>query len=361
VPVLEDDRKVALALRSLSKDYGTGPAVRDVTLEVRGGEFFSILGPSGCGKTTLLRMIAGFEEPSGGRVFINGRDCTRDLPQHRSTGMVFQNYALFPHMTVAENIAFGLEARRVPRAETDRRVRQALEAVGLREKHSVAVTQLSGGEQQRVAVARAIVVEPAVLLFDEPLSNLDGALRVKTRGEIHALQRRTGITTLYVTHDQSEAMSLSDRLAVMRAGRIEQVGTPAEVYERPVSPFVAEFLGGANLLQGRVEASSRTVSLASLQLPLPGSCAGIPDGEVIIAAKPETLRLAEAGMPESLPAVVEATEYLGFLTTVTLTTGGVRVKVSAPSNELHARLTPGDRVALVLDWSRCSIFPSPRE
>ncbi|MDH3253085.1 MAG: ABC transporter ATP-binding protein, partial [Ignavibacteria bacterium] len=235
-----------LSLHGISKHFPSTLAVRHVQIDIPAGQFFSILGPSGCGKTTLLRIIAGFENPTEGRIVIDGKDVTSVAPQRRGIGMVFQHYALFPHMTVFENVAYGLQTQKIPRAQIQSRVNQVLESVDLLGKTETPVPSLSGGEQQRVAVARALVIEPAILLFDEPLSNLDVSLRLRTREEIRSLQRKTGITTVYVTHDQGDAMSLSDRIAVMRQGVFEQVGSPFELYNIPQSPFVAQFLGDAN-------------------------------------------------------------------------------------------------------------------
>ncbi len=239
-----------VSLINLNKSFGEVIAVRNLDLEIQQGEFFSFLGPSGCGKTTTLRMIAGFEFPATGRILFDGKDVTVLPANRRNAGMVFQNYALFPHMTVFENVAFGLQARKIAKTEIRRRVRDALKLVELTNLAPRKVTELSGGQQQRVALARAIVIEPMILLLDEPLSNLDAKLRVETRDEIRALQRRLGITTIYVTHDQEEALSLSDRIAVMNQGICHQVGTPAEIYQNPRDRFVARFVGNSNILEG---------------------------------------------------------------------------------------------------------------
>jgi ABC-type Fe3+/spermidine/putrescine transport system ATPase subunit len=260
----------------VSKRFGDTTAVDDISLEIRPGEFFSLLGPSGCGKTTLLRIIGGFEHPDSGSVVIQGRNVTGITPQKRPTAMVFQNYALFPNMTVGENVAYGLRVRRVAKTERERRVQEALHRVDLAASSSRPVTQLSGGQQQRVALARAVVVEPAVLLFDEPLSNLDVALREQTRRELKILQQRLGTTSLYVTHDQQEALALSDRIGVMRAGKLVQLGSPETLYREPETAYVAEFLGGSNIIRD------------------PGLCrmlagADPPSGHVL-AVRPEHLR-----------------------------------------------------------------------
>ncbi len=237
----------SLHFHNLSKSFGDLRALAPIEIEIREGEFFSLLGPSGCGKTTLLRMIAGLEPPSTGTIVVDGVDITSFPPQKRNVGIVFQNYALFPHMSVFENVAYGLEVKKIPRNEIRAKVQHILEKVHLSDKEDIPVPLLSGGEQQRVAVARAVVVEPAVLLFDEPLSNLDYALRLETRAEIKRLQREVGITTIYVTHDQGEALALSDRIAVLNKGIVQQVGTPDELYFHPDNAFTAAFIGHANL------------------------------------------------------------------------------------------------------------------
>lgn len=240
-----------VALKNLSKSFGEVVAVRNLNLEIQQGEFFSILGPSGCGKTTTLRLIAGFEFPTSGQIYFDNKDVTYLKPNRRNSGMVFQNYALFPHMTVFENVAFGLQARNVQKLEIKERVNQALALVDLASLESRKVTELSGGQQQRVALARAIIIEPDILLLDEPLSNLDAKLREETREEIRTLQRRLGITTIYVTHDQEEALTLSDRIAVMNQGICHQVGTPEEIYQKPADSFIANFVGNSNILEGK--------------------------------------------------------------------------------------------------------------
>ncbi|MBK3425601.1 ABC transporter ATP-binding protein, partial [Methylobacterium ajmalii] len=242
-----------LLLDGLTKRYGEATAVAGVDLDIRQGELVALLGPSGCGKTTTLRMVAGFIEPSAGRVVIGGRDVTRLPPHARDTGMVFQSYALFPHMSVADNVGFGLEMRKVGKAERDRRIAEALRLVRLDALADRLPRQLSGGQQQRVALARALVVSPAVFLLDEPLSNLDAKLRSEVGLEIRELQKRLGLTTLMVTHDQDEALAMADRLVVMEHGRVLQVGSAEDLYERPANTFVAGFVGRCNLLDGTRE------------------------------------------------------------------------------------------------------------
>lgn len=235
-------------LSEITKRFGRVTAVRNLDLTIQEGEFFTLLGPSGCGKTTTLRMIAGFYYPTTGNVKFNDRDMTKVAPEKRNTGMVFQNYALFPHMTVFENVAFGLKVRKLKKSDVKKKVTDVLEKVRLHQFADRQVSQLSGGQQQRVALARALVIEPDILLLDEPLSNLDARLRDEMRTELLRLQREYGITTIYVTHDQVEALSMSDRIAVFNAGECQQVGTPTEIYNEPVNDFVAEFIGETNLM-----------------------------------------------------------------------------------------------------------------
>lgn len=239
-----------LRIESVDLAYGDTPVLKNVSLAVRPGELFAFLGPSGCGKTTLLRLIAGFNRADRGRVLVDGEDISALPPWRRDVGLVFQSYALWPHMTVAQNVAFGLEERRLPREEVRRRTRDALALVGLDALAERRPAQLSGGQQQRVALARTLAVEPKLLLLDEPLSNLDAQLRVQVRRELREVQRRLGLTTVFVTHDQEEANTICDRIAVMREGVVQQVGTPVELYERPANLFVARFLGTLNVLSG---------------------------------------------------------------------------------------------------------------
>ncbi|MGI6495030.1 MAG: ABC transporter ATP-binding protein [Kiritimatiellia bacterium] len=247
---------VSVSINHLIKDFGDFRAVNDVCLDIRPGEIFFLLGPSGCGKTTLLRCVAGFHAPDGGTIAFDGRDITQTPPHQRDTGMVFQSYALWPHMTIAQNVAFGLEMRKVPRDEIRRRVKTVLEHVRIADRANSKPNQLSGGQQQRVALARALVIEPKCLLLDEPLSNLDAKLRLEMRIEIRRICKEAGLTALYVTHDQKEALAIADRLAVMRDGVIEQVGGPAEVYRTPRNRFVAGFIGEANFLEGHLRSLS---------------------------------------------------------------------------------------------------------
>ncbi len=292
-----------LRLSGISKQFDEVSAVSGIDLKVADGEFFSLLGPSGCGKTTLLRMIAGYTNPTAGTIHLGSRDVTRDPPERRNAGMVFQNYALFPHLTAEKNVAFGLEVRNLPLAERNRRVRSALEMVGLEALAQRPVPELSGGEQQRVALARAIVIEPEVLLLDEPLSNLDAARRVDTREEIRRIQRELKITTIYVTHDQEEALVLSDRIAVMRKGKVEQVDNPRDIYARPGSRFVGEFIGRANFISAVLAIDEKQTGLLELEggsapIFVSSLSAGVEAGKVEVMVRPEDIRIV--GSAESV-------------------------------------------------------------
>jgi putative spermidine/putrescine transport system ATP-binding protein len=298
-----------LELQDLSKRYGDHFAVRGVTLDVPDGEFLVLLGPSGCGKTTTLRMIAGFVEPSGGHARIGGRDVTHLPPWRRDTGMVFQSYALFPHMTVAENVAFGLEMRKIAGPERSARAADALRLVRLGHLGERYPRQLSGGQQQRVALARALAIRPDVLLLDEPLSNLDAKLREEVRIEIRELQRQLGLTAVMVTHDQEEALTVADRLVVMADGEIRQVGTQRDLYERPADRFVAGFVGRSTFLKGAVTGAGRFETEGGLQIAAPTEG---PLGPASLALRPERLMLApEPGVDNRLPGRVEFVSYLG--------------------------------------------------
>ena len=291
-------------------------AARDVVLNVRPGEFLTLLGPSGCGKTTTLRMIAGYEMPDAGRIRFGGQDVTGEPANQRNIGFVFQNYALFPHLSIFENVAYGLRVRNLAAAEVGRRVGEVLAQVGLAGYEQQFSGQLSGGEQQRVALARAIVIRPRVLLFDEPLSNLDAKLRVQMRHEIRDLQRRLGITTVYVTHDQEEAMAVSDRIAVMNEGTVVQEGTAEDLYHRPASQFVAQFVGRVNLVPGRIlEVTRETVKVAALGTTIDARVvgAGLARGDpVMLVVRPEAIAIAAGrGTAESVQATVVARTFLG--------------------------------------------------
>lgn len=296
-------------LDELRKTYDDVVAVDHLCLTVHNGEFFSLLGPSGCGKSTTLRLVAGLETPTAGRLWFGDQDVTQLPPYRRHIGMVFQNYALFPHLNVRENVAYGLRAQRTPRRDIGALVDNALHRVELDGYAERGISELSGGQQQRVALARSLVLSPQLFLLDEPLSNLDAALRVSTRAEMRRFQRKEGITTVYVTHDQDEALALSDRIAVMRSGRLQQVGTPQELYNQPANAFVATFLGRANLAPVtvvNVADHGGAIRLADFGFDyVPGN--PITPGPALLCVRPENLQLADAG----LPATVVDVAYLG--------------------------------------------------
>ncbi|GLH78523.1 ABC transporter ATP-binding protein [Bradyrhizobium sp. SSBR45G] len=336
-----------LTLAGLTRLYGDVAAVSDVSLSVAKGEFISLLGPSGCGKTTTLQMIAGLVEPTSGRITLDGRDITHEKPDRRGLGIVFQSYALFPHMTVAQNVAFGLEMRKVARPEREARVKQALALVQLAALADRYPRQLSGGQRQRVAVARALVIDPPVLLLDEPLSNLDAKLREEMQFELRGIQQRVGTTTIMVTHDQSEALSMSDRVVVMEQGRIMQVDAPYRLYENPATPFISSFVGKMNRLSGVWRAAG--VEIGGRVLPCEG--AGLADGAAaVLAIRPEKIGLKAHGAGV-LDGRVKGRFFLGSVWYFTVETSAGLVGVSLPNaGEEPAR--EGDQVGL--DWSSSS-------
>jgi putative spermidine/putrescine transport system ATP-binding protein len=347
-----------LRLMNLTKRYGEFKATDGISLDIADGEFVVLLGPSGCGKTTTLRIVAGFVEPTSGSVHLGERDITALPPWKRNAGLVFQSYALFPHMTVAENVAFGLEMRKMPKAEMAPKVIEALRLVRLDHLGERLPRQLSGGQQQRVALARALVFHPDVLLLDEPLSNLDAKLRQDVRVEIRELQRKLNLTTVMVTHDQEEALTMADRLVVMREGRIRQIGSQQDLYERPSEKFVADFVGRSTFIDGRMDGPGHFVSVGGLAIACEGTCTG----NASLALRPERLALMTAAAPaldNSFPGSVEFISYLGSQV------------------DLHVRLSPADRVIVQIQnrperplpvigeqvhigWSRSTgrVFPS---
>ena len=317
-----------LEISHLEKSFGANRVVKDFSLDIDQGEFVSLLGPSGCGKTTVLRMVAGFETPSTGSIRIDGQDVVNLRPNQRNIGMVFQAYALFPNLTVAQNVGFGLKVKGVPRAESDARVVEMLRLIGLSDLGGRFPFQLSGGQQQRVALARALAVRPRVLLLDEPLSALDAKIRVSLRAEIRDIQRELGITTIFVTHDQEEAMSMSDRIVVMNGGIAEQVGAPFDIYNRPRTRFVANFVGTLNTFETRVEnALQGVVSIAGVPVTLPEGNLTLRDGASLsIALRPEALQLGRVdGREVVLPATVEEVHFLGSVIRLRADVAGTKV------------------------------------
>jgi ABC-type Fe3+/spermidine/putrescine transport system ATPase subunit len=354
-----------IRVERLSKAFA-GQTVLDVEeLEISDGEFFSLLGPSGCGKTTTLRCIAGSMEPDGGRILIGGRD-VHAVPTHRrNLGMVFQSYALFPHMTVAANVGYGLEERGVSRVEVRRKVAEFVELVGLRGFESRYPHQLSGGQQQRVALARALVYHPDVLLLDEPFSSLDVKLRVSMRAELKRVQQALAVTTIFVTHDQQEALSLSDRIAVLNAGRVEQVGTPDRLYEAPGTLFVADFMGSTNLLAGRVEdvdgqSGAGRIRLQSGHMFLANECQHLSAGDVVqVSIKPERVQLEPCcDGPNIVSGEVIGIYYLGaaYSYVVRVGTQPLEARSADPVAREGRRLALGDTVALGLPAASLRVF-----
>jgi spermidine/putrescine ABC transporter ATP-binding subunit len=338
----------AVSVRGVSKSFGTVAAVRDVSLEVAPGEFLTLLGPSGCGKTTLLRMIAGLESPESGRILLAERDVTDDPPHRRPVNTVFQHYALFPHRTVAGNVAFGLEMAGRARAEIVPRVERALEMVRLSGMGARRVDQLSGGQRQRVALARAVVLEPEVLLLDEPMSALDRKLREEMRAEVKSLHRRLGATFVFVTHDQEEALALSDRVVVMNDGRIEQMGSPAEIYDVPRTRFVAEFLAVRNILPAEVQSvDGAAVVRTGNGLVLRSSAGGFVAGERLwVGVRPERMSFDGAG-ENRVPGVLEDRLFLGDRSEWRVRAGADLLTVSEPGTS-SGRQT-GDAVTVTFE------------
>ena len=340
---------VAVALRGVSKRWGSFHAVRSIDLDIADREFLVLLGPSGCGKTTTMRMVAGLEDPSAGEISIGGRVVNHLEPKDRDIAMVFQNYGLYPNLTVYENIRFPLKVRRVDPASHDARVRKAAGMVDLDALLGRRPRELSGGQRQRVALARAIVREPAVFLMDEPLSNLDAKLRVSTRAQIKHLQHTLQVTTIYVTHDQIEAMTLADRVVVMNNGQLQQVGTPLDIYERPANAFVASFIGSPamNLVEGAIEAGVFTAD--GMRVAGLGAHSA---GRVILGFRAEDARIATTGGGE-LAAPIYSFELLGDATMFTVRVGAALVSVKA-GKAMRARI--GEPIAIAIDPSICHLF-----
>ena len=348
-------KPVAVAIENVALHFGATQVLRDINLKVEPGEFFALLGPSGSGKSTLLRLIAGFNRNQAGRVLIDGRDVSAVPPWQRNVGMVFQNYALWPHMTVAQNIAFGLEERRLPTADIKRRVAAVVELVGLNGLEQRHPGQLSGGQQQRVAIARTLAIEPQLLLLDEPLSNLDAKLRLQTRQELKKLQRRLNITTLFVTHDQEEALTTCDRIAVLDQGVIQQVGTPLALFDHPQNRFVSQFIGSTNLFAGQFLAGDTGPSFASPALGLLAlpSVLVAPSEPSEMAFRPHAVRLCSAEQPPmaghlQLSGVVHHQEFLGAFLRYEVRVGSALVLADQAHVRGQPSLPPGTAVSLLI-------------
>ena len=356
--------RVRVDIRGVSLAFGTTQVLREISLTVEPGEFFALLGPSGCGKSTLLRLIAGFNQAQSGSVTIDGADITGTPPWRRDIGMVFQNYALWPHMTVAQNVAFGLEERRLPRAEIARKTAAALELVGLQDYGQRRPNQLSGGQQQRVAVARTIAIEPKVLLLDEPLSNLDAKLRVHMRTELLALQRKLGITTIFVTHDQEEALSISDRVAVLDRGVIQQVGTPMDLFDQPLNRFIAGFVGTINLLRGTARNAAGGVVFESQLLGKVNVATDRPfTGDAEIAFRPHTLSLAAPDASVSAERIwvsgrVTHREFLGEFVRYRIEVQDSEIVADQPHYGGNVEFVPGNAVRIGIAPAQLKLLPA---
>jgi ABC-type Fe3+/spermidine/putrescine transport system ATPase subunit len=363
-----------LRIQNLVKRFGAVAAVDRVNLEIREGEFFTLLGPSGCGKTTTLRMVGGLERPDEGEIHMDERCLVSPAkglfvkPERRDMGMVFQSYALWPHMTVFENVAYPLKLRRVKRGDIRDKTRAALELVGLGGLEERPATALSGGQQQRVALARALVFSPGVLLLDEPLSNLDARLREEMRRELKALQRRVKVTVLFVTHDQMEALSMSDRVGIMNRGRLEQVGAPEEVYYQPATAFARDFLGKVFALPGtildsngeecRIALKGLGAASVSMRVPRSGEAAWTSGREVTVAIRPEQISVAKSGgdgRSNVLPVTLQASQFLGDRYEYTVAVGGESRVLTAPASQA---LKPGQQIYLELDPAAITLWPT---
>ena len=358
-------KKVPVQCRNIRLSYGETEVLKSVNLDIEPGEFFALLGPSGSGKSTLLRLIAGFNRHQHGELLIDGKDVTGKAPWERNVGMVFQSYALWPHLTVWDNVAFGLVERKVDKASLKARTGAALEQVGLSQYAQRRPSQLSGGQQQRVALARTLAIEPQVLLLDEPLSNLDKTLRVQMRQELLAMQRRLGLTTIFVTHDQEEAMTTADRMAVLDKGIVQQVGSPITLYDYPVNTFVANFVGTMNLLTGRV--CSRSAEMIRLDIPEIGELqlpinADAPESDTIqLSFRPHALRLEVADAARDarfvwMPGSVQASEFLGESTRYRVRVGEQELIVDHPHHMGLSRFPVGGAVSLGIEPSQVRLF-----
>jgi len=358
-----------ILIRDLDRRLGSHAVITGLNLEVYDKEFVTLLGPSGCGKTTTLRILAGFLKPDRGEIYVDGRLLSSPQtvvpPEKRRMGMVFQNYAIWPHMTVFENVAFGLRLARVSRAEIQRRVDEALRLVGLLGLDKRYPGQLSGGQQQRVALARSLVVEPEILLLDEPLSNLDAKLRDRMRVELKELQRRTGITFIYVTHDQSEALALSDRIVLLSNGILQQVGTPREIYEQPANLFVADFMGTINMLPGQVIGTTNgmarvAIANGSTLMATPRAGAVSDNTDVTLVIRPEAIRMTDvppAGAENVLAGVVTEVTFLGGLMEYQVDVGGVRMRIQSDWAQVFPQ---GSSIFLTIPIAVCMVMEAEK-
>jgi spermidine/putrescine ABC transporter ATP-binding subunit len=359
----------AVRLEHVHKKFGDTLAVDDVSFDVHPGEFLTMLGPSGCGKTTLLRMIAGFIKPSAGQVYIKGEEVTHKPPHKRRTGMVFQSYALFPHMTIFDNLAYGLTLRKLSRAEIASRIGESLELIRLTGYEKRYPRELSGGQQQRVALARAIIIQPDVLLLDEPLSNLDYKLRMAMRSEVRRIHRNTGITTIFVTHDQGEALTMSDRVVILSGGRVMQIGKPTDIYERPTSKFVADFIGEANFFEGKViscTASEVRVSVGPLVLHAALTGEKVPriGHGASVSVRPEKIRMhreresqGNGDGANAYDATIEEYDYLGSVVRYYLRLGNALTLKVDEKNISGVLYRPGEAVVVEIPPHDCFVLP----
>ncbi len=349
---------VEVKLENIVKTFGETVALKGINLDIKHGELFTLLGPSGCGKSTTLRIIAGLDYPDSGRIYFGDNEVTY-LPSHqRGAVLVFQNYALWPHMSVFDNIAYGLKIRKVPKEEIKKKVEWALELVRLKGFEDRYPTQLSGGQQQRVAIARALVVEPKVLLLDEPLSNLDAKLRLEMRSEIRRIQRELGITVIYVTHDQEEAMAISDRIAVMNVGTVEQVGTPKEIYENPRTEFVASFMGKTNVIPAKVvEREGDRVTVEFEHFRLDGLTYTGEKDEVVLVIRPERIQLKPGENTVAIEGTVDLVEYYGFFVEVIGLFGETRIIARTISDREVGNLKPTQPVTFYIDRRNIIVLP----
>jgi len=351
---------VNITFNNIVKKYGDTTVIPELSLEIQKGEFFTLLGPSGCGKTTLLRMVAGFNSIEGGTLEFNGRVMNQVAPNKRNIGMVFQNYAIFPHMSVSGNVAFGLQTRKVNKQEIAQRVEEILKVVQIEAYKDRMPKNLSGGQQQRVALARAIVIRPDVLLMDEPLSNLDAKLRIEMREAIKQIQREVGITTVYVTHDQEEAMAVSDRIAVMKSGVIQHLGTPREIYRRPSNLFVATFIGRTNILDARMTLVDGAASIDfgnGYSETIPGLKTNSANPNVKLSVRPEEFKISNDGT--GIPGVMRSSSFLGMHTHLLVElTNGQQVEVISEGDD-DVKL--GDQVRLKIDPRKVNVYDETGE